>query len=124
MNAKEMSFGFLRTVRKFPAQVFFFIALLSFSVAPSQASPSCTPFRTELHEKALSRVSQQTCTYRIATAYRETFITPEYAFTLEVTHIRISHYLKIFKKEKSHFNNRNGFHLRLHQVTDAAHSLI
>jgi hypothetical protein len=123
MDAKEISFGFRKTIKAFPGKIFFFIFLLSFSISLPGRSAASVPFRTELHEKAAPRVSKRTYFYQTSLVRYEIHLTPKFAPALASIHIRTLHRLKIFKKEKSDFHHRNGLHLRLPQAIDIPQSL-
>src|SRR6476620_1495134 len=119
MEAKEMFSEWLAHVKTLPGKIFFLIVLLSFSISPSTGSTPRDAFKTELHEKATSRVSNRSHHYYASFPLPELYSRQNYCSVLASTDIRICHQLKIFKKRKSDFKFRIGFHPRIPQVSDS-----
>ena len=118
MQSNEIRKGFFESIWSTTRQVVFFVILFGFSIYSPGQSASSNPARTELHEKAASRVSKLTYVYQHPRRNFESYVRPDYEPFLTLTEIRICHHLWISHQRNFHFNSHNGIHLRLPQTHD------
>ncbi|HEY0741374.1 MAG TPA: hypothetical protein VGD40_07930 [Chryseosolibacter sp.] len=120
MDSKGIPSGVFASAPTRLGRIFFLLAVIGFSFNPVGTS-AAVPFKTELHEEVMPRVSRRTWSISQPLHQAWPVLIQNYVTTITALYIRFHHQFRIFKERKRHWPAQIGLRAARQDASNDEH---